>query len=144
MKNTLILIITALVTLLTSGCEILFPEPEPKHDPRHDPVYQSGHNVKKGGPPAHAPAHGYRRKFGYTYYPSKKVYHSKEKGTWFWIENGDWKFGAKLPSSINLTGAASEKLELEADTPYDHFKSKSSSQGKGRGKGKGKGKGKYK
>jgi hypothetical protein len=30
---------------------------------------------KKQGPPAHAPAHGYRAKHQYRYYPSRSVYY---------------------------------------------------------------------
>jgi hypothetical protein len=35
----------------------------------------SGHgNKAKGGPPPHAPAHGYRAKHTYRYYPCERVY----------------------------------------------------------------------
>ena len=32
-------------------------------------------HAKKGGPPPHAPAHGYRAKYTYRYYPSCSVYY---------------------------------------------------------------------
>ena len=144
MKNLLISILTVSTIILLTGCEIYNPPQDDQGSQGHHDS-QSGSKVKKGGPPAHAPAHGYRRKFGYTYYPSKKVYYSKEKETWFWLEKGDWKFGAKLPSSISLKGAASRQIELDADTPYSHYsKSKGKKKGKGKGKKKGKGKDKNK
>lgn len=60
-------------------------------------------SVKRNGPPAHAPAHGYRRKHQYRYYPRQKVYYSAEQKQYFWMDGGAWKFGAKLPSSVRLT-----------------------------------------
>jgi hypothetical protein len=42
------------------------------------------------GPPPWAPAHGYRAKFTYRYYPSSFVYFSIEKGIYFYLSDGVW------------------------------------------------------
>lgn len=108
--------------------------------------------TKKGGPPAHAPAHGYRKKFGYKYYPSKKVYYCSQRRIYFWMEGNGWRLGTSLPAGLTVDASESISLDIDEETPYRHYESnyKSSHPGKGKGKdksshpGKGKAKGKYK
>jgi len=110
------------------------------HHHGHEPVQ------KKGGPPAHAPAHGYRKKFDYKYYPSKKVYYCSQRRLYFWIEGDGWKLGASLPSNLNVSGVDSISVDISQETPYMHYESnyKQSHPGKGKAKGKYKEKGKGK
>jgi hypothetical protein len=42
-----------------------------------------GHKHKKGGTPPHAPAHGYRAKHQYRYYPSYSVYYDHGRKIYF-------------------------------------------------------------
>ena len=143
MNKALSFLLSLCCFVLLTSCEgVIFgggtgsppPQPQPAPGPS---------NAKKGGPPAHAKAHGYRKKFGYTYYPSKKVYYSKEKKVWFWIEGDGWKVGGSLPTGLNVNKNDAVQLELDSEEPYDHYKSQTESH-PGKGKGKGKGKGRYK
>ena len=75
---------------------------------------------KKGGPPAHAPAHGYRAKHQYRYYPSNNVYEDTEKGIYFYLKGDRWEVGASLPLPLKEGMGESVSLELETDKPYVH------------------------
>jgi hypothetical protein len=70
-----------------------------------------------GGPPPHAPAHGYRAKHRYRYYPDAHVYYDTGRGVWFWWEAGKWRVGARLPQSIH-TGSDWVRIEMNTDRPY--------------------------
>ena len=63
-----------------------------------------GHHYegKKGGPPPHAPAHGYRAKYEYRYYPSCSVYYDVYRKLHFYLEGPNWQMSASLPHSIQL------------------------------------------
>ncbi|NIM99338.1 MAG: hypothetical protein GTO24_15065, partial [candidate division Zixibacteria bacterium] len=69
------------------GVEIGSPAPPPK---------------PKTGPPPWAPAHGYRAKHGYYYYPSQYVYYDVKRGVYFYIEGDGWRVSGRLPSHIHL------------------------------------------
>ena len=98
--------------------------------------------ASRQGPPAHAPAHGYRRKFGYHYYPDQNVYYARDRGTYFWLQGETWKVGVELPSHIALNLGGHVSIELDTQTPYEqHDAVAKKHPGKGRGKGKGKGRG---
>ena len=73
---------------------------------------------KKGGPPSHAPAHGYRAKHHYRYYPSRSVYHDTERGLYFYLKGDNWEVGASLPSSLRVGLGDSVSIELDTDRPY--------------------------
>lgn len=73
---------------------------------------------KKGGPPAHAPAHGYRAKHQYRYYPSCNVYKDTERGLYFYLKGDKWEVGASLPLPLKEGLGESVSLELETDKPY--------------------------
>jgi hypothetical protein len=81
-------------------------EPKPKH--------------KTGGPPAHAPAHGYRAKHKYRYYPDCSVYHDTERGLYFYIKGGNWEVSASLPNNLQMGLGESVSLELDTDRPYTY------------------------
>lgn len=67
-----------------------------------------------GGPPAWAPAHGYRRKF--QYYPQQKVYYRADTKQYFWVDAGAVKVGTSLPSWIKISGSGTT-AELDTDKP---------------------------
>ena len=75
---------------------------------------------KKGGPPAHAPAHGYRAKHQYRYYPSSNVYKDTERGVYFYLKGDKWEVGASLPLPLREGLGESVSFELETDKPYIH------------------------
>ena len=77
---------------------------------------------KKGGPPAHAPAHGYRAKHEYRYYPSSSVYYDTGRGLYFYLKGDNWEVGASLPSSLRVGLGDSVSIELDTDEPYNHHK----------------------
>lgn len=72
-----------------------------------------------GGPPPWAPAHGWRAKHHYTYYPEGEIYYAPESRVWFWLDGGNWRSGVSLPVDFQgyvRTGGVS--IELDADQPY--------------------------
>jgi hypothetical protein len=77
-------------------------------------------NNKKGGPPAHAKAHGYRAKHQYRYYPDQKVYHDADRGLYFYLKGDNWQVGASLPSTLKSGLGESVTLDLEVDNPSVH------------------------
>ena len=90
-----------------------YSKAEHKHKHKH-------HKHKKGGPPAHAPAHGYRAKHQYRYYPSQKVYHDSDRGLYFYLKGYNWEIGASLPSNVRADLGESVTIELDTDKPYVH------------------------
>ena len=78
------------------------------------------HKHKKQGPPAHAPAHGYRVKHKYRYYPSRSVYYDTGRGLYFYLNGNNWEVGASLPSSFRVGLGSSVSIELDTDKPYIH------------------------
>jgi hypothetical protein len=77
-----------------------------------------GHKHKKKGPPPHAPAHGYRAKYQYRYYPSCSVYYDYGRKIYFYIKGDHWKVGASLPNSIHVRLGGYVNMELDTDRPY--------------------------
>ncbi len=114
-------------TILTFGCA--GTKIKAKYEKKGDSGYSKAehtHKHKKKGPPAHAPAHGYRAKHKYRYYPDCSVYHDTERGLYFYIKGGNWEFGASLPNNLQMGLGESVSLELDTDRPYtnhaDHVK----------------------
>ena len=77
--------------------------------------------VVKSSPPAHAPAHGYRAKHAYRYYPSSCVYFDASKKVYFYIEGDNWTTSVLLPQEIQLRLGSYVSIELDTDRPYVHF-----------------------
>lgn len=73
---------------------------------------------QKGGPPPHAPAHGYRAKYKYRYYPDTRVYHCAERGLYFWLKGDNWEVGASLPLNLKDNSIDYVSLEIDTDKPY--------------------------
>ena len=80
----------------------------------------AGYKHKKKGPPPHAPAHGYRAKHQYRYYPGCSVYYDSGRGIYFYIKGGRWEVGASLPSHLRIKLGDSVEIELDTDKPYIH------------------------
>jgi len=112
-------------TILTFGCS--GTKIKAKYERKDDSGYSKvEHEHKKGGPPAHAKAHGYRVKHKYRYYPDCSVYHDAKRGLYFYIKGGNWEVGASLPNNLQVGLGESVSLELDTDRPYtyhaDHVK----------------------
>ena len=76
------------------------------------------HKHKKGGPPAHAPAHGYRAKHKYRYYPSCSVYYDSDRRIYFYLKGDYWEIGTSLPTHLRLGLGDFVNIELDTDKPY--------------------------
>ena len=111
-------------TILTFGCA--GTKIKAKYEKKGYSEAEHKHKHKKGGPPAHAPAHGYRAKHKYRYYPDCSVYHDTERGLYFYIKGDNWEVGASLPNNLQMRLGESVSLELDTDRPYtyhaDHLK----------------------
>lgn len=69
-------------------------------------------------PPPWAPAHGERAKHRYVYYPSHQIYFEPAQGLWFWLDGGNWQFGASLPVYYRQYTTGGVRIELDTDRPY--------------------------
>jgi hypothetical protein len=88
-----------------------------RHDDREPAeVHESGNS-----PPDHAPAHGYRAKHRYQYYPSASVYHDAGRGLYFYLSGSNWQVSASLPLEFRARLGGPVSLELETDKPYIHY-----------------------
>jgi len=108
-------------TLLTIGCS--GSKFKAKYEKEGDSGYSKAepkHKHQKGGPPEHAPAHGFRAKHKYRYYPDCSVYHDTERDLYFYIKGGNWEVGASLPHNLQMGLGESVSLELDTDRPYTH------------------------
>ena len=81
--------------------------------------HEQGPVVKKG-PPAHAPAHGYRAKHRYRYYPSCAVYYDYERKLYFYLKGEQWEVGVVLPGHLRIKLGDSVNIDLHTTKPYLH------------------------
>lgn len=90
-----------------------------------EPKQAAPKETVKHGPPDHAPAHGYRAKHQYRYYPNSEIYFDTARGMYFYLANGAWKIAATLPLSLSKTLGGHIAIELDSDKPYtDHERHK--------------------
>lgn len=82
---------------------------------RHPAVY-----TKKGGPPPHAPAHGYRAKYNYYYYPGSSVYYDTYRKLYFYLEGNNWRVSVSLPQDIRVKLGDHVSIEMGTDKPYTY------------------------
>jgi hypothetical protein len=75
-------------------------------------------SASRPGPPPWAPAHGFRRKHSYYYYPGADVYFRPEDRVWFYLEGRNWRFGASLPTTIRVDFDRAVSLSMETDQPH--------------------------
>ncbi|KPJ87464.1 MAG: hypothetical protein AMJ53_18100 [Gammaproteobacteria bacterium SG8_11] len=72
----------------------------------------------KNAPPDHAPAHGYRKKHQYRYYPSAEVYFEPARSLYFYLSDSQWKVTASLPNSLKIQLGSAVSIEMDSDKPY--------------------------
>ena len=95
-------------------------------------------------PPPWAPAHGYRAKHQYHYYPSSHVYYDTDRKLYFYLEGENWRFGASLPAGIKLDLGDHVTLGMDTDKPYEFHTDVVKQYPGGKPKGKDKRKEKHK
>lgn len=70
-------------------------------------------------PPPWAPAHGWRAKHRYVYYPSAEVYYAPESRMWFWLGGNGWQAGVNLPVALQgYVNVGGVNISLDVDRPY--------------------------
>ena len=127
---TSIVVTSAIILLMTTSCS--------RHSVYHRPT------VTKSGPPAHAPAHGYRRKHVHgmelVFDSGRGVYvvvglsdHYYHDGHFFRLRGDIWEMSPKPDGHWKVVSDKSLPMGLQA-------KDKSSGNGKGKSHGKAKGK----
>ncbi|MDH5648845.1 MAG: hypothetical protein OEY67_04250 [Gammaproteobacteria bacterium] len=96
------------------------------HHDSHDREHSYPEAQKREGPPAHAPAHGYRAKHRYHYYPSAEVYFDIDRKVYFYLSGSRWTMTATLPNQIRVSlGSEHVTLDMDIDKPYyEHSKHK--------------------
>ncbi len=80
-----------------------------------------GPGYHHGGPPPHAPAHGYRAKYRYYYYPSAQVYFDVTRKAYFYMEGGRWRMSVSLPEYLRVRLGSHVTIDMDTDKPYTHF-----------------------
>ena len=81
------------------------------------------YEVRRKGPPSHAPAHGYHKQYSYYYYPSSYVYYDSGRGIYFYMEGSSWRSGSRLPSFIRIDSGEVIVMKLDTDKPHTLFHS---------------------
>ena len=76
---------------------------------------------RKGGPPSHAPAHGYRSKHTYYYYPDAQVYFDISKEVYFYMKGQSWQVSASLPGGPHVQLGDYVAIQMDSDKPYTRF-----------------------
>jgi hypothetical protein len=71
--------------------------------------------VSAQNPPAHAQAHGVKKKF--RYYPESNLYFDPIGKRYTYLNGGKWVTGATLPSTIRLIGAFND-FDFDGDNPW--------------------------
>ncbi|MBW2029745.1 MAG: hypothetical protein JRJ31_11805 [Deltaproteobacteria bacterium] len=77
---------------------------------------------KKGRPPHHAPAHGYRAKYIYYYYPAAQVYFDTGRRVYFYMDGPSWRMTVSLPPHIRIALGERVTIEMDSDKPYKKHK----------------------
>lgn len=83
-------------------------------------VAVDGPPAYRGGPPPHAPAHGYRSSYRYNYYPEAGVYFDLDRHLYFYLDSG-WHHAARLPRDFRARLGAPVFLTLDVDQPYRYY-----------------------
>lgn len=75
--------------------------------------------VAYADPPPWAPAHGWRAKHQYVYYPSAEVYYAPASRMWFWLGGNGWQAGISLPVALQgYVSVGGVNIALDVDRPY--------------------------
>ncbi len=119
MTRVLVFSFVGLFLLSLGACQIktagvqIGEEPEPVVVAKPKP---------KAGPPRHAPAHGYRAKYSYQYYPSCYVYFDISRRCYFYLAGDGWKVSASLPANLRAQLGEYVSIQMDTDRPYTKFK----------------------
>ena len=113
-KDCIILLCMFFTLLFFIGCHGTKVTIENDRHPDHPVSYE------KESPPPWAPAHGYRAKHRYYYYPSSHVYHERDRRIWFYYKDGEWRVSVSLPSEIRIDMNDYVVLEMDNDRPYHY------------------------
>ncbi|MDI9309735.1 MAG: hypothetical protein QM535_05935 [Limnohabitans sp.] len=73
------------------------------------------------GPPPWAPAHGYRAKTRYVYFPDQNFYYDLNTRNYIYLSGPNWSISATLPKlfvGINLGKSSQVELDFAGDRPY--------------------------
>lgn len=91
----------------------------------------------QGGPPPWAPAHGYRAKHRYYYYPDHRVYFDPARSTYFYMSGNGWQVSTSLPSGTSIGTSNYVIIDTNEDRPYVYHRDieKRYPHGQGRGNG---------
>lgn len=91
---------------------------------------QTGHKSKQKqdeggykqneGPPPYVPAHEYRAKHKYRYYPCCNVYSEPRRRVFFYMKGEEWVRGASLPNKLQRSLSGYVNLSLDTDKPYQY------------------------
>ncbi len=111
---------TVLTLLLICGCSATQGGVGIEWGSQQSDGYPEDRVARPKGPPPHAPAHGYRAKHRYRYYPSREVYYDTGRRLYFYIEGGHWKSGVSLPDHLGVDLGGYQTVEIDSDTPYAH------------------------
>ncbi len=134
---TLFVVTCAFILLITVSCS--------RHRVYHEPTISKGK-----GPPAHAPAHGYRRKHVHgmelVFDSGRGIYvvvglsdHYYHDGYFYRLRGSLWEMSLKPNSGWKVVSGKSLPLGLQVKV-----KTNGNGNGNGNSKGKGRGKGKHK
>jgi hypothetical protein len=114
-KFLLAALIIGSIAVFINGCTTMgvsvHSGPDDHNGYKHPPA-------AKNGPPAHAPAHGYRAKHQYRYYPSCSVYFDIGRAVYFYLEGDNWRVGVELPNHLRVRLGRSVVIEMDTDRPY--------------------------
>lgn len=83
-------------------------------------VTRNGPLAQKG-PPPWAPAHGYRAKQKYLFFPDCPAYYDTDRGVYFYLEGDNWVVSVSLPDRLSLKAGTQVVLEIETDKPYLYY-----------------------
>lgn len=103
-----------------------FAQAKPKK-PKDKKEHKEGKEYKEHkehGPPPWAPAHGYRRKTRYIYFPERETYYDIDRGVYIRYEGQNWEVSAKIPlplQSVNLEKERKIELGYSGDDVQVHF-----------------------
>lgn len=86
--------------------------------PDYEESSPDSYSREKTGPPPWAPAHGYRAKHRYRYYPAVQVYYNVNQGSYIYYENGRWEVSVSLPQRIKINVNDYVTLEMDTERPY--------------------------
>lgn len=112
--KVVILIVVIGFSLNMFGCSVIIGE-RPVYAP---PPPEPGPPPEKG-PPPWAPAHGYRAKHHYYYYPESYVYFDVGRGLYFYYYGRGWQVSFSLPAAIHIDAKNYVVLEMNTDKPFE-------------------------